>query len=101
MPLGVSFEFPCVVIMIGIDRESPFVRIGVWGAPGGLRLWRGTGKIVLSSTLVWCKPPQGSCCYFYYVFIWFRPCVLCRRVDRRFYCEKDVNSLAALVQHCD
>jgi hypothetical protein len=32
LPLGVSFEFPCVVVMMGIDRESPFVRIGFWGA---------------------------------------------------------------------
>lgn len=41
--------------------------------------------IVLRSTLVWCKVTAGvlPCCYFYYVFIWFRPCVLCGCMNLR------------------
>ena len=52
MPLGFSFEFPCVVIMMGMDREGPFVGIGVWGgATSGLlflaRNWDDSFKINL------------------------------------------------------
>lgn len=32
LPFGVSFDFYCVVIMMGIVRERPFVRIGFLGA---------------------------------------------------------------------